>query len=275
MLKNRLPFRLGTTSYVIPDEITPNVRFLSDRVDDIEIVLFETGGFSNIPSPEIVRGLKSLAADYGLTYTVHLPIDIHTGHADAGERRRAVDACCRIIDRMAPVDPFAYVLHLAGDRRGESPSDDLPRWQAHHLDSVRTLIQEVPPKKLCIENLDYPFETVSDIVRELRLSVCTDIGHLLLCARDVSAHLNRHLVETRVVHLHGIENGVDHRSAHRLDPGLRDTLLDRLADGGAAARVVTLEIFSEEDLRASTNCIADWWRRRAAAAGPASGASLP
>jgi hypothetical protein len=74
---------------VVPDEIIPNVRFLSDRVDDIEIVLFETREFSNIPSTEIVRGLKSLAADHDLAYTVHLPIDIHTGHADAGERRRA------------------------------------------------------------------------------------------------------------------------------------------------------------------------------------------
>ena len=76
MLKNRLPFRLGTTSYVIPDEIIPNVRFLSDRVDDIETVLFEAGGLSNIPSVKIVRDLKDIAADHDLAYTVHLPIDI-------------------------------------------------------------------------------------------------------------------------------------------------------------------------------------------------------
>jgi len=275
MLKNRLPFRLGTTSYVIPDEIIPNVRFLSDRVDDIEIVLFETGGFSNIPSTEIVRDLKSLAADHDLTYTVHLPIDIHTGHADADERRRAIDACRRILARMAPADPFAYILHLAGDRRGESPSDDLPLWQALHLDSVRTFIQEVPPGNLCIENLDYPFEAVFGIVRELGVSVCTDIGHLLLCARDVSAHLDLHLAETRVVHLHGIEKGVDHRSAHHLDPGFREALLNRLADGDAAERVVTLEIFNEEDLRASIHCIAEWWERRSAMAVLNPGGPLP
>jgi sugar phosphate isomerase/epimerase len=275
MLKNCLPFRLGTTSYVITDDIIPNVRFLANRVDDVEIVLFETGGLSNIPSVEIVRDLKDLASDHDLTYTVHLPIDIHTGHADAGERRRAIDACRRIVARMAPADPFAYILHLAGNRRGESPSDDLPLWQALHLDSVRTIIQEVPPGKLCIENLDYPFETVSDIVQELGLSVCTDIGHLLLCSRDVSAYLDRHLAETRVVHLHGIEDGVDHRSAHHLDPGLRKALLNQLAEEGAAERVVTLEIFSEEDLRASTRCIAEWWERRSAMAVLAPGSPLP
>jgi sugar phosphate isomerase/epimerase len=243
---------------VIPDDIIPNVRFLADQVDDVEIVLFESGGPADIPSEETVHVLKELAADCGLTYTVHLPIDIHTGHADPGERRRAVDACRCIIARMETVDPFAYVLHLVGDRRGDSPSEDLPRWQALHRDSVQTLIQEVSPEKLCIENLDYPFERVAGIVRELGVSVCTDIGHLLFGGRDVHAHLDRHLAETRVVHLHGIENGADHRSVHHLSATLLDALLQRLSDADAK-RVVTLEIFNVEDLRGSIRCIADRW----------------
>ncbi len=258
LLKNRLPFRLGTPSYVIPDDIIPNVRFLADQVDDVEIVLFESTGLSNLPSEETVRTLKELAAQHDLTYTVHLPIDIHTGHAESGERRRAIDVCRRIIARMGPLDPFAYVLHLVGERRGDSPSDDIPRWQARHRDSVRAIIQEVSPEKLCIENLDYPFERVADLVRELGLSVCTDIGHLLLCAEDVHRYLDRHLARTRVVHLHGIENGVDHRSIHHLERSLLDALLQRLLDAHAD-RVVTLEIFNVEDLRDSIRCIADGW----------------
>ena len=31
----RLPFRLGTSSYIIPADILPNVDFLKDKVDDI------------------------------------------------------------------------------------------------------------------------------------------------------------------------------------------------------------------------------------------------
>ncbi len=34
-------FRLGSTSYVYPDDILPNVRKLMSSVDDIELVLFE------------------------------------------------------------------------------------------------------------------------------------------------------------------------------------------------------------------------------------------
>jgi len=258
VLKNRLPFRLGTSSYVIPDDIIPNVRFLADQVDDVEIVLFESTGFSNIPSEENVRALKELAAQHDLTYTVHLPIDIHTGHTESVKRHQAIDICRRIIARMGPLEPFAYVLHLVGDHRGDSPSDDIPRWQALHRDSVQSLIQEVPPEKLCIENLDYSFDLTADIVHDLGLSICTDIGHLLLCGKDPRAHLNRHFAETRVFHLHGIENGVDHRSVHHLDVDFLHYLLQRISGNSSADRVLTLEIFRMEDFLNSMNWIAGW-----------------
>ncbi len=263
-LKGRLPFRLGTTSYVIPDEILPNVRFLAARVDDIEIVLFESGGLSNLPSAATVGALKGLAREHALTYTIHLPIDIHTGHADLGERRRAVEACRRIAARMAPLEPFAYILHLAGDRRGASPAEDLARWQAQHRDSIQTLLGDLPPRRLCIENLEYPFELVAGIVADLGLGVCTDIGHLVIGGRDVSGHLDRYLAVTRVVHLHGVQDGVDHRAADRLERGLIEALLDRLAAPGPTERVVTLEIFDAEDLQASIRRLAAWRIRRQA-----------
>ncbi len=31
--KNRFPFKVGTTSYIIPDEIIPNIEYLKDKVD--------------------------------------------------------------------------------------------------------------------------------------------------------------------------------------------------------------------------------------------------
>ena len=34
-LKNRFPFRLGTTSYVIPAGLVQNVIFLADKVDNL------------------------------------------------------------------------------------------------------------------------------------------------------------------------------------------------------------------------------------------------
>jgi hypothetical protein len=79
-LKNRFPFRLGTTSYIIPEEILPNVLFLADKVDDIELVLFESDEFSNLPDETTVKRLKEIADRSDLTYTIHLPLDTWMGH---------------------------------------------------------------------------------------------------------------------------------------------------------------------------------------------------
>ncbi len=52
------PFRLGTTSYIIPADILPNVRYLADKVQDVELVLFEVDdGQNNLPSAEVIDDL--------------------------------------------------------------------------------------------------------------------------------------------------------------------------------------------------------------------------
>ena len=57
-----IPFRLGATSYIIPDDILPNVRFLADKVQDVELVLFEVDdGPNNLPGPEVIAVLQALA----------------------------------------------------------------------------------------------------------------------------------------------------------------------------------------------------------------------
>ncbi len=51
-------FRIGTTSYIIPDDIIPpNVRYLGGKTDDIELVLFEVDdGPSNLLTPRATGG---------------------------------------------------------------------------------------------------------------------------------------------------------------------------------------------------------------------------
>src|SRR5262245_25369283 len=84
-LEPSTPFRLGTTSYIIPDDILPNVRYLADKVQDVELVLFEVDdGPNNLPSSETVAELAALADAHDLTYTVHLPLDLRLG-ADGDE----------------------------------------------------------------------------------------------------------------------------------------------------------------------------------------------
>lgn len=269
-MKLRLPFRVGATSYVIPADILPNVRRLAGVVDDVEVLLFESHGpEGGAPSAAAVAELEKLAADHGLTYTVHLPIDIRTGNLEAGPRRRAVDACRRIIARMERLAPEAYILHLSGDVGAASTADDIGRWQARQSESLLAILADVEPARLCIENLDYPFALAAPVMRELGLGVCIDIGHLLVNGHDATAHLDRYLEAARVVHLHGAAGGRDHRSIRHLDPAFREALLERLCLRPAARRVVTLELFREQDLRESLDMLRSWSERPAAAASSA------
>src|SRR5208337_2974964 len=60
-LKNRFPFRMGTIPYIIPAELLPNVNFLAGKVDDIELVLFESDEITNLPENATVKALKKTA----------------------------------------------------------------------------------------------------------------------------------------------------------------------------------------------------------------------
>lgn len=257
-VRNRFPFRLGTTSYIVPDDILPNVRALAEVVDDIELVVFESDEISNLPDAAVVEALRALASAHHLSYTLHLPMDAFLGSPDEAVRRAGVDKCLRVIDRMQPASPFANVLHFY---HGHVPNDhdnaERRRWQRALNDSVRALLDAgVPPRDLCIETLEYPFAWIEEIVVANDLSVCLDVGHLMLKGYDVAGHLDRYWPRTRIVHLHGIREGRDHRDIAALDRQMLAPLMERL-NAGAEPRVLTLEVFNEADLVQSLRRMAD------------------
>ncbi len=262
-LKGRFPFRLGTTSCVLPDEILPNVRRLAPRIDDIELVLFESDTFSNMPTATLVAELGAIARDQALTYTVHLPLDVAFGHPDPAMRARSLETCLRLAELMEPLSPFAYIVHFTGDRRGQVPSDDMRRWLDGHRQALTILAKHLRSRRLCVETLEYPFTPLLPVIEEIDLAVCLDIGHLALHDRNVLGHFDRLAKRIRVIHAHGIIDGVDHQSPAACDPTVLAMLIRRLQKpltGPGCAHsestepsplVFTMEIFSEEDFNDS------------------------
>lgn len=254
-LKNRFPFRLGTTSYIIPAELLPNVAFLADKVDDIELVLFESDEISNLPDAATIKRLKEIAGRFDLTYTVHLPLDTWMGHEDASVRQQSVDKCLRVIERTTPLSPFAYVIHFHADQRGARPAMDMARWIEGHRQSLEMLLKSVDAQDLCVELLDYPYDLIDGIVSDYGLGICLDIGHLLLYGHVMEEYLDRYLPRTRVLHLHGVEDGQDHRGLACVPAGLLSTLVERLGNGSNKTRVLTMEIFEERALYQSLDVL--------------------
>jgi sugar phosphate isomerase/epimerase len=255
-LKNRFPFRLGTTSYIIPADLITNVRFLAPYVDDIELVLFEADDESNLPDEETVAELHSIARSEDLTYTVHLPLSLSLGAVDEEERRKSVEKALHVVELTSPLRPAAYVVHFEGERRGLIPSDNMTGWTDGLRASVADLLGTgIKPHLFCVETLDYPFTLVDAIVYEFALSVCLDIGHVLLQGYPLDAYLAKYHDRIRVFHAHGIRENKDHRDLGALGSSALALLFDSLRSWRSSAPILTLEVFDENDFRLSLDVV--------------------
>lgn len=251
-----LPFRLGTTSYIIPADILPNLRYLAGKIQDVELVLFEVDdGPNNLPTPAQVDEMNRLALEHGLTYTVHLPLDLRLAE-DGSLRHVSLEKARRVIECAHPLNPWAYVLHLDGKAVRHNPSPEAyQRW----LEQAETSLRQVGEwagglERLAVENLEgYPLDFYEPIFARAPVSRCVDIGHLWLDGHDPLPYLRRALPRARVIHLHGLAER-DHRSLAFAPPGQLRAVLEELMQAGYRG-VLTIEVFSEEDFQTSLQAL--------------------
>lgn len=254
--KQCFPFRFGTSSYIIPADIIPNVEYLKEKVDDIELVLFESDEFSNLPSTDDMQKLAALAEESALTYSVHLPLDSYFGNPDAAVRMQSVGKCLRIVELTRNLPKSAYVMHFESgpgvDINAFSENEKVQFTDALR-DSLQMLLGEcgVPASMFCAENLNYPFELVWPVIEEFGLSVTLDVGHLEFYGFPTEQYLERYLSRAKVLHMHGTTEGRDHNSLSYMKPDALDLVMAHLAKTPDEKRVFTLEIFSEEDFNSS------------------------
>jgi adenosyl cobinamide kinase/adenosyl cobinamide phosphate guanylyltransferase/sugar phosphate isomerase/epimerase len=250
-----LPFRLGTSSYIIPADILPNVRYLAGKVRDIELVLFEVDdGQNNLPTVEVLEKLAELARLYHLTYTVHLPLDLKLG-ADGSEQDISLIKARKVIELTRRLDPWAYVLHLEGrDIRDSKDEQVMRRWQDRAVRALEIVAEWAGgPEKLAVENLEgYPPDFIDPVLERVPVGRCVDIGHLWLDGVPVMPYLEKNLPRTRVIHIHGIGER-DHSSLEHVHPDEMESVLRKLL--AEYQGVLTLELFGEEDFLSSIEAI--------------------
>jgi sugar phosphate isomerase/epimerase len=265
-----LPFRIGTTSYIIPADLLPNAQFLAAYVQDMQLVLFETPeGGGNLPSPEVVAALAAWGRAHDLTYTVHLLYDLCL--EDDGAPSLALAKAREVIDLTRPLEPSAWVCHLDGRSMRDEPaqSPQFCAWQ----EQAAAALQEVcsyagAGQQVAVENLErYPPDFITPVVARTAAGRCLDAGHLWLDGVDPLPHLAAALPRLQVVHLHGVQpvfdpqsgrplRGRDHSSLALADPHALAAAL-RLLLAARYRGVVCLEIFEEDDFWSSLHALAD------------------
>lgn len=257
----RSTFRIGTTSYIYPAEIIANVLKLKDRVDDIELLLFEVNDEREFPSKKEVKKLRQLGADYDLTYTIHLPLDLLLGSVVDRERKASMDMVVSLMNYLQILSPHSYILHL---NFFEDQGEDIEVWKDKVRGSCEYIIKKIDfgSERISIENLNYPFTYVEDVISANNLSVCIDVGHLLVRKIDIEKHICKYIKRTRVIHLHGVRRDKDrerdHVSLKYIDKELLARVLKLVRDS-CFQGVLTLEVFSKENFEDSMsvlyNCI--------------------
>lgn len=257
-VKNKFPFRVGTSSYIIPDDIIPNIKYLSHKVDDIEILLFESDEISNLPSSNTIKEMNNLAREHNLTYNIHLPVDIALGAIDEVARKNSVQKCLRVIELMKEVNPFAYILHLTGNANimGEDSAETIIDWLPALQKSLMELSNTgIDMSLVCVETLKYPFHYLNNLLETFNLSVCLDIGHILRYKYSLKNYFSNYLERTKVIHLHGIKLGRDHNSIDNLDDNILQFILEELHRNKQKNRILTIEVFNESDFNNSVKVL--------------------
>lgn len=245
--KNIYPFRVGAPSFVYPDDYVSNVRILGRYLDEIELLFMESTE-SSLPSKKTINELSSLAKDFGLTYNLHLPVDIYPGNTELSVRQHFAETILRFMDIALPLAPTTHTLHLPYDESLNQKICD-KAWIERISDSIRNIVGSgVEGHSLSVENTSYPLHWIESVIREYGLRVCLDIGHLLLIGEDVEASYRRFEDITVLIHLHGVKNGKDHQSLGELDQDLLDKIFFFLKKftGG-----VSVEVFSPDILISS------------------------
>ncbi len=251
--KHAYPFTLATTSFIYRDSYLANAEKLAPYIDEIELLIFES---TDIPSESEIEALKKLSEQSDLSYNVHLPFDISLTDDNPENRISAARKLYDVISLCSRLSPSTYTLHLS---YRETSRDDaaIRYWQEKAEHGVSQLLSYgVNSRSISIETLEYPFEWTKSIIDRFDFAVCLDIGHLLKYGFDVRAMFARHASRTTIFHLHGVHNGKDHLALDMLSQNHLEIVSEVLKKFKG---VVSLEVFSEENLLRSSAFLEKTW----------------
>ena len=262
----RIPkYRLGTTSYIIEDDLSVNALYLSSRVKEIELVLFEvTDGPTNLPDKKTQECLTQIGEKTGLVYTVHLPKDLSL--RDGAESIMLTE---KVLQLTSTLPVYGVVAHIEGWYwKKHKTSDEAPKlyreWLNEGQKLVRWLCEHVHEGwHVCVENVENtPADEVNLLLDGLGASRCVDVGHLLKDHYpDPLGYVEKNLANCRSIHLHAMNgDGRDHHSVALMDKDFLDQLLMSLVDRDYDG-VLTLEVFGQADFQSSLQAIRESYER--------------
>jgi len=225
-------------------------------VDEIELLLLESKPGS-LPSRKNIFTLDKLSRQHDITYNIHLPTDIFLGDPDPNIRQHAVNTVLQVMDLVSPLSYSTCTLHLEYNNKTVNKTG-IKKWQQRTWQSMEQLTASgIKSESISIETLMYPFEWAEKIIKDFNLSVCIDIGHLILLKNDPEDIFNKFKNITSIIHLHGVQQDRDHLALDTISKKHMASVMKILT---RFTQTVSLEVFSYGNLVRSLNFLESCWQ---------------
>lgn len=161
---------------------------------------------------EAAGGLRELREKEGLTFSIHLPFmgGVNFTTSIDSIRQASFEVIKDITEQCGPLEPLTYVLHISGlleELMGVGLRDDgvVETYLACAAESLARIVELIPARKLCIENLEYiRFENLLPLVEKFDTSICMDVGHIKLRNEDIDEFADRYGSRLGEIHLHDV-----------------------------------------------------------------------
>jgi len=152
-----------------------------------DLALFFPSAYQN----NNIQRLADIKQALGLNYTIHLPLwSVEPSTPLEPVRKGSVDAIISTINAVSTLEPEVYVLHATGALAAEFYRMNLPemakslalkQFQGGATRSIQSILEEtgLPPRKLAIETIEFPFDLFLEMAEQLDVSICLDTGHIL------------------------------------------------------------------------------------------------
>ena len=164
-----------------------------------------------------IARLLAVKEELDLTYTAHLPLwSIEPSSPNEFIREASVDCLVDAIKIVRSLDPEVYVMHNAGWLGAEFGEFDVtPQYKPYLFEvlgglaeqSIKELLQHtgLPPRKIALESIEFPFEYTWRLAERLDTTICLDTGHVLSGqsgSTDLLDFVDRYHSRLSEVHLH-------------------------------------------------------------------------
>jgi hypothetical protein len=218
-------FKLATTSFIIKDTRINNAIFLCNKIDELELLYFDSKNIYDIPNDFEINQLKKIP----INYNIHMPTDIDLTEEINWEKMVLFARKLKILK------PSTYTIH---------PIDNKNFY--YGLEKFAALFSPVS-----IENLNNNLN-IFKIIKNTNIDICFDLGHAILYNLNIKNFLKEYENKITHIHLHGVFKNIDHKSINYLDRKLLRYIIDF-----AISKKVTLciEVFNEKDFCSSLHTL--------------------